>query len=54
LPYEFEGVQGAGRLQLDDAFFDWGEPGKIDRNWFPGTHKNELPLENEVVDFGGG
>jgi hypothetical protein len=53
LPYEFEEFQSAGRLQPDDGFFDKGEPGKIDRNWFPGTHKNELPLENEVVDFGG-
>ncbi len=53
-PYEIEGFQSAGRWQPDDAFFDKGEPGKIGRNWFPGTHKNELPLENEVVVFGGG
>jgi murein DD-endopeptidase MepM/ murein hydrolase activator NlpD len=53
LPYEIEGFQSAGRLHPDDAFFDKGEPGKIDRNWFPGAHRNELPLENEVVDLGG-
>jgi len=54
LPYEITGFQSAGRLQPDDAFFEKGDPGKIDRDWFPGAHKNELPLENEVVDFGGG
>jgi hypothetical protein len=42
------------RLDGDDGFFEKGDAGKIDRNWFPGAHKNELPLENEVVDFGEG
>jgi len=54
LPYEFTGFQGAGRLDGDGGFFERGDPGKIDRGYFPGTHKNELPLENEVVDFGEG
>lgn len=53
LPYEIEGFQSEGRMQPEDAFFEKGDPGKIDRGWFPGTHRNELPLENEVVDFSG-
>jgi len=52
LPYEVEGFSSQGRLDADDGFFEKGDPGKIDRGWFPGAHKNELPLENEVVDFG--
>jgi murein DD-endopeptidase MepM/ murein hydrolase activator NlpD len=54
LPYEIEGFASQGRLDGDDGFFEKGDAGKIDRNWFPGAHKNELPLENEVVDFGEG
>jgi len=53
LPYEIEGFQSQGRLDGDDGFFEKGDAGKIDRSWFPGAHKNELPLENEMVDFGG-
>jgi Peptidase family M23 len=53
LPYEIEGFQSAGMLQPEDSFFEKGDPGKIDRSWFPGSHQNELPLENEVVDFPG-
>lgn len=53
LPYEIEGFEGQGRLDGDDGFFAKGDAGKIDRSWFPGAHKNKLPLENEVVDFGG-
>jgi hypothetical protein len=40
-------------MQPEDAFFEKGDPGEIDRGWFPGTHRNQLPLENEVVDFSG-
>ena len=54
LPYEFTKFQSAGRLDGEDGFFEKGDPGKIDRGYFPGAHKNELPLENEVVDFGQG
>lgn len=53
LPFEIEGFQSAGMLQPEDGFFEKGDPGKIDRSWFPGPHRNELPLENEVVDFPG-
>jgi hypothetical protein len=31
LPYEIEGFQSAGMMQPDDAFFEKGDPGKIDR-----------------------
>jgi hypothetical protein len=51
LPYEIDEFQGAGRLQPDDPFFDKGDPGKIDHAWFPEAHRNQLPLENQVVDF---
>jgi len=54
LPYEIEGFSSQGKLDGDDGFFEKGDPGKIDGSWFPGAHKNELPLENEVVDFGKG
>jgi murein DD-endopeptidase MepM/ murein hydrolase activator NlpD len=51
LPYEFASFIGEGRLVPDDAMFDRGEPAKIDRAWLPGQHRNQLPLDNEVIDF---
>ena len=54
LPYEFKAFRGAGRVEPDDALFAKGGPAAIDAGWFAGPHKDELPLNNEVVDFPGG
>jgi hypothetical protein len=51
LPYEFSAFVGTGRLAPDDDFSSKGTPGKVDRPWNAGPHKDELPLNNEVVDF---
>ncbi len=53
LPYEFTAFTGAGRVEPDDAFFTKGAAAAIDAGWFAGPHKDELPLNNEVVDFPG-
>lgn len=54
LPYVFTQFTGAG--MLDEASFeamiDKGAPGIIDRKVLSGLHRNQLPLNNEVVDFG--
>ncbi|MFK8250076.1 M23 family metallopeptidase [Ancylobacter terrae] len=51
LPYVFDAFTGQGRLQPDDAFFA-GKPGALEPGWLAGPHANQLPLNNEVVDFG--
>ncbi len=53
LPYEFTAFSGVGRIEPDDAFFTKGAAAAIDSGWFAGPHKDELPLNNEVVDFPG-
>ena len=51
LPYEFTAFTGRGRLEPTDDVFTKGAPGRIDRNWFPGQHRDQLPLNLQVVDF---
>ena len=51
IPYEFAEFRGAGRAEPDDAVFTKGAPVKIDEGWFPGPRRNELPLNNQIIDF---
>lgn len=51
LPYVFDRFTGQGRLEPDDDFFA-GKPGKLEPGWLAGEHANQLPLNNQVVDFG--
>jgi hypothetical protein len=51
LPYVIDAFKSEGRFESDDDFFAKGSPGKIDHGWFPGAHRFELPLNNELVSF---
>ena len=55
LPYAFNRFTGAGMLDeaSGDALFEKGAPGVIKASPLDGPHANQLPLNNEVVDFGG-
>jgi hypothetical protein len=46
-----ETTRGVGRFEPTDDTFLKGTPGKIDRTWFPGPHKAQLPLNLGLVDF---
>lgn len=51
LPYEFTAFIGVGRFEPADDTFTKGAPARIDRTWFPGRHRGQLPLDLQVVDF---
>lgn len=52
LPYVFRSFTGIGALaDPDDDGFETGAPMKIDPT-LTGPHQNQLPLNNQVVDFG--
>lgn len=53
-PYEFRRFVGQGVLDDDsaEAMFVAGKPGVIKAGTLAGPHHDELPLNNEIVDFG--
>ncbi len=55
LPYAFSHFTGAGMLDeaSGDALFEKGAPGVVKPSPLDGPHVNQLPLNDEVVDFGG-
>lgn len=54
LPYVFRQFEGTGMLDINsaDAMFTNGAPGVIDRKKLAGRHRNQMPLNLQVVDFG--
>jgi murein DD-endopeptidase MepM/ murein hydrolase activator NlpD len=50
LPFVFTDFSGAGVVADEDALFR-GDPTPLDRAALAGPHRNELPLNGEVVDF---
>ncbi len=50
LPYVFTSFTGAGRITDEDPLFKGGKV-DIDADALTGAHKNQLPLNLEVVDF---
>lgn len=54
LPYVFRQFTGTGVLDINsaDAMFAKGTPGVIDRKVLAGTHRNQMPVNLQVVDFG--
>ena len=50
LPYVFTSFTGAGRITDEDPLFKGGIV-NIDKGALSGPHKNQLPLNLEVVDF---
>ncbi len=50
LPYTFTSFRGAGVLTNPDAVFT-GRPGSIAATALAGVHRDQLPLNNEVLDF---
>ena len=55
LPYVFTSFTGTGRIDQStlDAAIDEGKPFGIDKAALSGPHVNQLPLNNQIVDFGG-
>lgn len=55
LPYVFTRFTGTGRIidSTIDAAIDNGEPFGVDDAALSGPHTNQLPLNNQIVDFGG-
>jgi hypothetical protein len=53
LPYVFTRFQGRGVLEDngDSDPIEKGQPASIDTKKLSGPHINQLPLNNEVVDF---
>ena len=52
LPYVFTRFTGAGVMADDtDDVFETGKPPKIDAKALAGPHRDQLPLNNQVVDF---
>lgn len=53
LPYVFTSFTGEGRLPLGDIapVFLEGKPGLVDRDALAGPHKDQLPLNSQVVEF---
>ena len=53
LPYVFRRFAGLGRLRDGEvaALLFKGEAALIDKTALPGNHRNELPLDREVVEF---
>lgn len=54
LPYVFREFNSTGVLDINsaDAMFAKGAPGVIDRKMLAGTHRNQMPLNLQVVHFG--
>jgi murein DD-endopeptidase MepM/ murein hydrolase activator NlpD len=54
LPYVFTRFTGDGVVQesTEEDMFAKGTPATIDRAALAGPHRNQLPLNNQVVDFG--
>jgi hypothetical protein len=54
LPFVFTQFTGQGVLDVKglEGLFDKGMPAVIDRALLAGPHRNQLPLNNQVVDFG--
>ena len=54
LPYVFEQFSGLGRVDEAsmDAVLMKGAPATIDRTTLAGPHARQLPLNNQLVDFG--
>jgi murein DD-endopeptidase MepM/ murein hydrolase activator NlpD len=50
LPYVFTSFEGQGVLRDEKPLSTGGEV-NIDKNALAGPHKNQLPLNNEVVSF---
>jgi hypothetical protein len=55
LPYAFTRFTGTGRIidSTIDAAIDTGAPFGVDDAALSGPHVNQLPLNNQIVDFGG-
>ena len=50
LPYVFTSLVGAGRVTSEDQLWDKGVA-PIDRSALAGRHANQLPLDDQLVDF---
>lgn len=51
LPYVFTRFTGRGVADESEDFFTTGKPAQIDASRLAGPHKDQLPLNNQVVDF---
>lgn len=54
LPYVFTRFTGQGVVAdaSEEAMFTKGAPAQVDRTAMAGPHTNQLPLNNQLVDFG--